>query len=292
MPDYCIFPSLLDKFQQLIDYEQETEQPWNIVSENAHKNGKHLDKEVGDYILSPDEMYEKIEAELIDTINRCDGVPIEAADKGTCFNEIIDCLIENRKSSRPDIDIKSEKVEDNKTAIIATLNGFTFAFDADFCKSVAKEFKGAITQYMCKSSIVTKYGDVEIYGYIDEYMPNRIVDIKTTSMYNFGRFENKWQRHAYPYCVVNSGVSTDIDEFEYYVVVWDKSSSLLKGSIHKEVYTYRHKYSTERLRAMIEHFLYWLHRRKQFITNNRIFGGVNPEGYVGTPIDINLLKTA
>lgn len=289
MPNYCIYPSLLDKFQSLIDYEQEAEQPWNIVSENAHKLGKHLDKEVGDYVLSPDEMYYKIEGELIDTINRVDGVPSEAADKGTCFNEIVDCLIENRKSSRSDIEIHSEKLDDNTTAIIAEMDGFRFAYDAKFCKEVANYFSGAITQHFCKAPIWTKYGDVEIYGYIDEWLPNRICDIKTTSSYTFGKFENKWQRYAYPYCCVESGETTQVDEFEYTIFVWGKSP-LLTATMYKEVYTYRHKQATEKLRAIIEHFIWWLNSRKQYITNQRIFGGVNPDGYVGTPIDVELLK--
>lgn len=289
MPNYRIYPSLLDKFQSLIEYEQEAEQPWNIVSENAHKLGKHLDKEVGDYVLSPDEMYYKIEGELIDTINRVDGVASEAADKGTCFNEIVDCLIENRKSSAPDIEIHSEKLDDNTTAIIAEMDGFRFAYDAQFCKDVAKYFKGAISQHFCKAPIITKYGEVEIYGYIDEWLPNRICDIKTTSYYTFGKFENKWQRYAYPYCCIESGETTQVDEFEYTIFVWNKSP-LLTATMYKEVYTYRHKQATEKLRAIIEHFIWWLNSRKQYITNQRIFGGANPEGYVGTPINVELLK--
>lgn len=290
MPNYRIFPSLLDKFQSLIDYEQEAEQPWNIVSENAHNNGKHLDKEVGDYILSPDEMYYKIEAELIDTINRVDGVPIEAADKGTCFNEIVDCLIENRKSSRSDIEIHSEKLDDNTTAIIAEMNGFRFVYDAKFCREVANYFKGAITQHLCNASILTKYGDVQIYGYIDEWLPNRICDIKTTSYYSFGKFESKWQRYAYPYCVIASGEATQVDEFEYTIYVWNKAP-LLTATQYKEVYTYRHQQATEKLRAIIEHFLWWLNSHKHFITDKKIFGGVNPDGYIGTPINVEQLKS-
>ena len=290
LPNYQIYPSLLDKFQSLIDYEIEAEQPWNLVSETAHKNGKHLDKEVGDYILSPDEMYYKIEAELIDSINRVDREPSEAADKGTCFNEIVDCLIENRKSSRSDIEIHSEKLDDNTTAIIAEMDGFSFAYDAKFCKEVANYFKGAITQHYCSANIFTKYGDVKLYGYIDEWLPNRICDIKTTSSYTFGKFENKWQRYAYPYCCIESGETTQVDEFEFTIFVWNKTP-LLTATMYKEVYTYRHKQATEKLRAIIEHFIWWLNTRKLFITDKRIIGGVNEDNYVGTPINVELLKS-
>ena len=244
-PDYRIYPSLLDMFQTLLDYESEAEQPWNIVSETALKNGKYPGKEIGDYILTPDEMYTKLEMNLIDAINRCDGVHIEAADKGTAFNEIVYCLIEHRQSSREDIKIHSEKISEDQTAIIAELNGFTFAFDANFCKEIAKRFIGSIPQYLCRSSIVTKYGEVELYGFIDE--------------------------------------------FEYSVVVWKKGATLITGEFYPEVYTYNHKKSTDLLRAHIEHFLWWLNRRKKFITDKRIFGGVNAPGYVGQPINEKLL---
>lgn len=289
MPNYRIYPSLLDKFASLQDYEQEAEQPWNIVSENAHKQGRHLDKEIGDYVLSPDEMYTKIEAELIDTINRCDGIVIEAADKGTCFNEVVDCLAKHRACDREDIKIHSEQISETEKAIIAEMNGFSFAFDARFCQEYAKEFVGAIQQYCCKATIDTSFGDVELYGFIDEFLPNRIVDIKTTSQYTFGKFEQKWQRYVYPYCVIEEGVATEIEEFEYSVIVWKKTMPLT-GEHYREVYTYNHDKAREKIRQGVEHFLHWLNSRRHLITDQRIFGGVNPEGYKGKPIDINKLK--
>lgn len=287
-PDYRIYPSLLDKFQSLIDYELEAEEPWNIVSDNMHRNGRHPGKETGDYILSPDEMYTKIEAELIDSINRCPKGPMEAADKGTAFNEIVDCLIEHRKSSRDDCLIHSERIDSSTTAIVAGINGFTFAFDAAFCKEVAAYFKGAIPQYFTSATITTRYGDVELYGFIDEWMPSRICDIKTTSSYTFGKFGRKWQRHVYPYCVIESGMASHVDEFEYTAIQWDKAP-ILKGKIYREIYSYNHRKSTEQLREMAERFIHWLLFRKGLITDRRVFGGDNPEGYAGTPIDRTLL---
>lgn len=285
MPDFRIYPSLLDKFQQLVDYEIEAEQSWNIVSEYAKAQGRHPDKEVGDYILSPDEMYRKIEAELIDTINRVPHRPSEAADKGTAFNEIVDCLIEKRKSSRDDIVIYSTS---DKSAIVAEINGFSFAFDTAFCRNAARYFSGAIPQYLAKAQLPTKYGDVELYGYVDELLPTRVCDIKTTSAYSFGKFERKWQRHLYPYCLIVNGDATQIDEFEYTVFKWN-NTPILTADLYKEVYTYNHKKSTEALRDVCEYFIYWLLKRKNFISDRRIFGGENAPDYVGKPINPNLL---
>lgn len=277
-PDYRIYPSLLDKFQDLLDYEIVADEPWN-------KSGD-------DYKLTPDEMYYKIEAELIDMINRVEGVPIEAADRGTAFNEIVDCLIEKKPCRRKDMKIRSCKATDTQTVIIAEINGFTFVYDADFCKEVAARFPGSLTQYLCEGEMQTSRGRVLLYGYLDEWVGNKLYDLKTTGYYSFGKFERKWQRHTYPWCVIESGMATEIESFEYTVVVFPKGQAILKGEIYPEVYTYDHAQSTALLRAHIEAFIDWLESRRKYITNPRIFGGKLPEGYVGIPIDINLLKAA
>ena len=62
---YRIYPSLLDSFAQMLDYEVVAEEMWN--------------KKDGEYVLTPDEMYDKLEKELIATINREPHEPIEAA---------------------------------------------------------------------------------------------------------------------------------------------------------------------------------------------------------------------
>lgn len=277
-PDYRIYPSLLDKFQDLLDYEIVAEQPWN-------KSGD-------DYKLTPDEMYYQIESELIDMINRVDGEPIEAADRGTAFNEIVDCLIEKRPCEREDMKIHSTRLTDTQRVIVAEINSFTFVYDAEFCKRVAALFPHSLTQYLCEATMQTSRGAVLLYGYIDEWVGRRLFDIKTTGYYQFGKFERKWQRHLYPWCVVESGMATEIESFEYTVVVFPKNQFVLSGEIYPEVYTYNHKQSGMLLRNHVEAFIDWLESRRRFITNPRIFGGILPEGYVGIPVDINLLKAA
>lgn len=277
-PNYRIYPSLLDKFQDLLDYEIVADEPWN-------KSGD-------DYKISPDEMYYKIESELIDTINRVDGVPIEAADRGTAFNEIIDCIIEGCPCKRKDMKIYSVNVADTQKVIIAEINGFTFTYDAEFCKQVAALFPGSLTQFLCEGMMQTSKGAVSLYGYIDEWVGNRLYDIKTTGYYNFGKFERKWQRYLYPWCVVESGMATDIESFEYTVIVFPKGQTILSGTIYPEVYTYNHEQSGTLLRNHVEAFIDWLESRERFIKNPRIFGGKLPEGYVGIPVDINSLKSA
>ena len=285
-PDYRIYPSLLDNFQDLHDYERLAEEDWN------------RDSETGEYKLSPDEMYLKIESELIDTINRCPKSANEAADKGTAFNEIVDCLIEHRKSSRKDCKIYScfNRGGLNAIKVIrAEINGFVFDFDINLCKEAAEFFVGSLPQYCAESTMRTAYGDVEIYGFTDEWVGNRMYDIKTTGRYSFGKFERKWQRHAYPWCAIDSGMATEIESFTYWVVEWAyqrKGDPLKAKSITQETYTYDHQDTEIKLREHVERFIEWLEARRSYITDKKIFGGENPSGYHGEPISIDKLKEA
>lgn len=265
--DFKIYPSLLDKFQEFLDYEQAAEEPWNKVSESAKEKGQYPDLEVGDYILSPDELADKLEQELIDTINRVPHEPWEAADKGTCFNEVVDMLLADRECDNEDME-----VEMGDDTITARYHGFTFTYDRAFCEEVAQGLAGSVSQLFTKATIDTKAGTVELYGYIDEYRLNQVIDLKTTSQYDFLKFERKWQRHIYPYCLVESG--HEVEGFEYRVIKWKggtKTQPALSGEIIPEYYTYTHSESTDALRAMLEQFIGWLESRKDRITDTKIF---------------------
>lgn len=300
-PDYVIYPSLLIGFQKLLDYEQVAEEPWNFSD--------------GEYKLTPDEMYVKLEADLINMINRVEGEPIEAADKGTAFNEIVDCLIENRKSSIKDciistayspigqsvlewINMHKSEIGENayyrtmailnkERRIRADINGFTFEYDMELCRQTADYFKGSVTQFKAEGSMETKFGLVRFYGYIDEWVGNKMYDIKTTSRYNFGKFENGWQRHVYPWCVIEAGLTTEIESFTYLVVEWAyqrKGEPITAKNVYEETYSYNHKESGDKIKDIAEKFIEWLLSRRELIQDKKIFGGTNPEGWRGIGI--------
>lgn len=286
--DYSIYPSLLIAYQNLLDYEKVAEEAWNKVSEAAHNRGEYLYLEIGDYKLTPDEMYFKLECDLIDSINRVEHEYGEATSKGVAFNEIVDCLIENRKSNLPDCNIYSTKNELGISVIRAEIGGFIFDYDIDLCRKVARDFKGSLTQYFADSTIATQYGNVRLYGYIDEWCGNKMYDIKTTGSYSWGKFKHGWQRYVYPYCVVNAGDTTEVESFTYYVVEWAyhaKGQPITAKEIYKESYDYDHAICKAKIQEMLESFLSWLAYRKEYIQDKRIYGGQNPEGWHGTPIN-------
>lgn len=257
---YKIYPSVLDKFQSYLDVDVAVEEFWNLDSE-------------GEYKETADEMSDRLEKELLDAVNRVPREPSEAADKGTCFNEVVDCLISHRKCEYEGMDIRSEKRAE-MPVIVANLNGFEFVYDLDTCKDAALYFDGAISQHQCCAILPTKYGDVELYGYVDEIKGDMVYDIKTTSRYEFGKYGGGWQRHLYPYCLVESGEMKEVAAFEYTAFVWSGGSSrnpVLSAKMYPELYTYDHAQSSLALREICERFIEWLEVHRAEITNKKIF---------------------
>lgn len=268
---YCIYPSLLDAFQDYLDSELLWGQFWGSSEEPQ---------------FSHEEFAAQCEKKLIDQINRCPKEPIEAADKGTAFNAVVD-MLNGYPVEPPTIILQSDE-----NVIVATINNFTFTFATPLCRAVAERFKGAICQYRCEATLHTAKGDVTLYGFLDEWQGCKISDLKTTKGYQFGKYERKWQRHVYPFAVVESGDCTEIKEFEYTAVKLSNPTEMnpvITGEIYPETYTYDHEQSWLKLQDGCERFIDWLESRREFITDNRIFGGVNPDGYAGVPVDMNLL---
>ena len=274
-PKYVIYPSLLDKFQAFVDSDIESEGFWNI------------DYETGEMKQTPDEIAAKNEQALLDSINRKPCEPLEAADKGTCFNEIVDVLISGEKCQRSDIEIDfgfidglggfTQESDGFCTEVIrAQMNGFTFYYDAALCREAAEYFgSDTISQHFCKGRIMTAYGEVELYGYLDEIVKDVVYDIKTTSKYDFGKFERAWQKEVYPYCLVQSGEVPSVKQFEFVVFQLSKPSSrtpYIKGVRYSEVYTYDHSLAEKSLRAILERFIEWLEANRDKITDKKIFG--------------------
>ena len=256
-PDFCIYPSLLNAFQNYLDCEANYEKFYGF-SENPSISFPEYDL--------------KQFRELIDTINR---VPFEseAADKGTCFNEIIDCIVLGKKSTRDDVEIRQAA-----GSLVATMGERTFYFDANLCKKVADRFMDAIPQYRTEAIFETKYGKVLLYGYLDYLLCDVVYDVKTTGKYEFGKYKKGWQQYVYPWTLIESKRCTDIKAFEYTAVLLKGGTSkepLITGEIYPEVYTYSHEKATQLINSMLEHFIEFLNNNKALITDKKVFGGVN-----------------
>lgn len=248
--NYRIYPSLLDSYRNYLDSEDTYLKYWG----NSNNPTKTLEEfEV--------EQFNK----LIDKINR---VPVkwedsEKMDQGTAFGEIVDCLIANKKSD--EMTIYSDK---EKGVIHADFNKRSFSFPIHYCKEFSDYFKGAESQVRVSAILPTCYGNVEVYGIIDELMPNCVHDIKTTGSYDAWKYRNYAQRLVYPYCLNENGCN--VEQFEFNILVIDKSGykSLT------EHYIYDHDIDSEILRERVEEFIGFIETHKTLITNIKLFGEI------------------
>lgn len=257
-PKYRIYPSLLDRFNEYRYIDAAIEKPWNA------------DK-------TPSDVEAEIERGLLDAINR---VPFEseAADRGTAFNEIVDCMIHGCQSKKiipvyreivalcdTGVGTKPELRPVGHTAevvgISATYNNRTFTFPISLCREFADYFRGAASQVFCSGTLETQYGDVELYGYIDELIQDTVFDIKTTSRYEFGKFRMAWQKDVYPFCLEQMGCR--IRGFEYTVTDFKNT--------YQEWYDFHYDDSRQRLREHCERFIEFLEARRDKITDKKIF---------------------
>ena len=260
---FKFYATLLDSFTNYLRSDAIYERYWGFSENPPH---------------TPDEFKELQFQNLINTINR---VPFdnEAADKGTAFNEVIDCMIENRKSDKVQVErvfktvrmgacdevgkpIFYEQYETNEViALRATYNNCQFDFPISICREFANYYKGALTQQRVEAILPTCFGDVLVYGVIDELMPMSVHDIKTTGSYYVGKFKDHWQHLVYPYCLMQNG--SDVRLFEYNITDF------------RATYTESYTFVPERdIPILIEHcedFIMFLNDNRDLITDKKIF---------------------
>lgn len=241
---YKFYATLLDAFTSYLKSDVIWGKYWGFSENPPH---------------TPDEFKDLQFQHLIDTINR---VPFdsEAADKGTAFNEVVDCLIENRKSDK----VKVEKIlsDDGTTVdLSATYNNRQFVFPLSLCREFANYYKGALTQQRVEAVLPTCFGNVLLYGYIDELMPMSVHDIKTTGSYFVGKFKDHWQHMVYPYCLMQNG--NDVRLFEYNITDFK--------STYTESYTFVPERDMPILTNHCEEFIRFLNDNRDLITDKKIF---------------------
>ena len=232
---YNIYPSLLDAYTWYLGADENYERTSMKVDIDTYK--------------------EQQLQSLIDKINR---VPFEseAADRGTCFNEVVDCIIH---------DINSDKMLITKHPEIGMIrvkyNNRTFNYPIELCRQFAAMYPEAISQEYIEAILPTSMGNVKLYGYIDELLPLSVHDIKTTSKYVDRKFFNHAQHLVYPYCLIKSG--DNIHTFEYNITDFH--------DVYKEVYVFDEERDTKKLTEMVEDFISFLEKYRDKITDKKIF---------------------
>lgn len=291
MPKYRFYPTLLDSFQNYV----ESDSIWDKYYGNSE-----------DPSISIEEFHDQKRQDLIDSINRVQHKPSEAASKGTCLNEIVDRIVMKQNvsgtgiivktvrdkescidaissslkdSDRDSIEAKAKEMVEriNQPFIFASVDGFQFCFDIAFCKEIAEYYSGCLCQYRTSATLPTSKGNVELYGYIDYLREKSIFDLKTTKSYSFGNYERYNQRHAYPYCMETSGMMTEVRDFEftaYQFAGGNSRSPLITGKQNKEVYTYTRSQSVDILTHNCERLIDFIEENIEEIDKQKtkIFG--------------------
>jgi len=259
---YQFYATLLDKYQSYLDYRIIYNQYWGFSEEPP---------------FTEEEFEEKQRQDLIDQINR---VPFDSehADRGTAFNEVIDCMIENRTSDEVKVnkiyeaDIYDVGMIQGKGRLVyleAIYNSRTFKFPIEVCREFADYFKGAITQQFTAGILSTRYGDVRLYGYIDELMPMCVHDIKHTSKYTVGKFKRNWQHIVYPFCLNQDG--NNITEFEYNIAQYKDLKNETVYETFSEHYSYVPDRDIPRLVEVCEGLIEFIEAHRDVITDKKIF---------------------
>jgi hypothetical protein len=272
-PKYKFYATILDSFWGYLNSDAVWEKYWGWSESPPH---------------TPEEFHELQFQELIDRINR-KPFDSEAADKGTAFNEVIDCMIENRKSETVQVEkvykviregacdetgkpLYYDEIPTNTViGLKATYNNREFIFPISLCREFANYYKGALTQQRVEAILPTAYGDVLVYGVIDELMPTSIHDIKTTGSYTVGKFKDHHQHLVYPFALIQNG--SDIRTFEYNIVEFNKGGYVV--DTYTETYVFNPERDIPVLTNHCEEFIRFLEENRDLITDKKIFGGEN-----------------
>lgn len=272
-PKYRFYATILDAFWGYLNSDAVWEKYWGWSENPPH---------------TPEEFHELQYQELIDRINR-KPFDNEKADRGTVFNEVIDCMVEHRKSEMMQIE-KVYKVQrigacdetgkplyydeiptNTVIALKATYNNREFTFPISLCREFADYFKGALTQQRVEAILPTAFGDVLVYGFIDELMPATVHDIKTTGSYTVGKFKDHHQHLVYPYALMQNG--SDVRTFEYNIVEFNKGGYVV--DTYTETYVFKPERDIPILTNHCEEFIRFLEENRDLITDKKIFGGEN-----------------
>lgn len=212
---YRMSPSFLNKFSGWLNAAEMWDRYWGESAEPPH---------------TPEEFEAMQLKELLAYINNEPQEPNEAADRGTCLNEIIDVL--TGATPREDVRVLlcTEYYEAHKEP-------YTFKFDKSLIYGLCEVYEDAISQYHLLHTYDLSNGDrVTLHGFADYIFPTEIWDMKTTSRYAHGNYDTNWQRKIYPVVAVDSGAMTECDSFTFDVQVCREQKGIIVATNYREYY--------------------------------------------------------
>jgi len=136
-----------------------------------------------------------------------------------------------------------------------------FSFPANIVNHYCHLFRGTNKQVFTVGNIETRYGLVNLYGFIDYLSPHCIYDLKTTAKYFVGKYKNNTQHLVYSFCLDKLGSPKDF--FSYRITDFI--------DMYVETYAYNAKDTERMLRRKCEDFIEFLEANRHLITDKKIF---------------------
>ena len=216
---------------------------------------------------------ESAEQDLLDTINRVpkdyakadkkEREKIEKMAKGKCFEYVINqFLLDNNIIAKLNANTGAcprVKVDFSENNVC-----FNFDFDVDLVvrmhNLLVHQKVHSLQVFISKYITLASNKLIELYGYVDYLTPLTIIDLKTTSDYNFPKYLTNWQTYVYGYILADRIGSVDFiaTDFEH---------------IYHEIYNIEHiNYYEYKLKNFLQLFIEWLEKNKNKITDKKIFG--------------------
>lgn len=268
MIKYKIYPTLLDAFRRYRHAYELWEDYYGFSEDPKH---------------TAEEFEQKCLDELLDKINRKPLEDTTAADRGTCFNEIIDSIVTGRPSER--VNVERVEVETSAGTVLfldarmKETSGLTYRFPADFCRRIAAPYRSteSTPQQFLEGVVSLPEGDVLLYGFADYITPTGISDLKVTKKFTVGKFRHNWQHIVYPYLAAKMGVP--LTRFTYDVVLAvpakrnDEHAPECYTTLERytDVYNFDPIEDARRLELELSEFIAFLEAHRAQITDKKIF---------------------
>ena len=215
------------------------------------------------------EYWLKSDAPLQDFIDRINRVPTEmpeAAMKGTAYNDMIDAMLEGKDVETAIHIVRNVPNDVYKWTHVYDLpdgdnqNAVEFMFPKKITDEIIRKLQGAVAQVYNEATIKTAFGDVVLYGYVDYVLRDTLIDLKTTSRYDFPKYLNSAQHPLYLY---TARQNMDVENFKYLVTDM--------RNIYEEAYHWNVNLE-KMLVSMLNNLVSFIYDHKDMITNDKIFG--------------------
>ena len=209
---------------------------------------------------------EMSDKEMIDRINRVETPVTDAQIKGKGLNNLVDAMLQGYKPTI--IESRQAYVWVEPIQKITDLfydaekpDTITLEFDIKIVDEIVCKLKGATIQAYSEAIISTDYGDVLLYGYQDYLIRDKIIDLKTTSRYDFPKYYNAFQHKCYLYTMRESG--NYINLFDYIITDF--------RHVFIESYNW-HDNMIGEMKAQLSRFLGFVESNISVIHNTKLLG--------------------